>query len=1145
MSADRNLLVGILALQLNFVTRDQLVEGMHAWVLDKGKPLGEVFVARGAMDAEQFKLLSALVDKHIEKNHGDIQKSFQQLSSVDPEVTLMLASIEDADVDATVQYIPCRQTNGDRSRTDRSRSRFRIIRPHAKGGLGEVYVAEDTELSRTVALKEIQERFADDTDRRERFLREAEITGRLEHPGIVPVYGLGTYDNGRPFYAMKFVKGDSLKDAIDKFHADPSTMKAKSLMQGEVGIRFRELLGRFIDVCNAVHYAHSRGVLHRDLKPGNIMIGEYGETLVVDWGLAKILGEQLSPDSDRTALEPASGSGATPTIHGIAIGTPAYMSPEQAMGKVNELASTSDVYSLGGTLYYLLCGRVPYNDHNAEALLNSMRVNGFPKPSSHTRSVPKALEAVCEKAMSFTASERYSSPLLLATEIQTFLADESIEAYAEPLTSRARRWIRHHPGFASTVFTCSSLGLLALLLVVQLQSRYATILGENNKALSIAKSKAEEHRRVAIDAVKKFANTISQSRELKNSVELDALRTELLNQPLDFFDRLRKDLQLEPDPSPQSLVLLAKALFELGKLNAEIGSKKDAIVAYREAIDVLESKALAALSNDVDGDLAKTCINLGNLLVENGSSAESKDFLDRAIALYGRLSAAFPDRLDLRIDEAGAYSSLGRYHMLVGQLSEAGTAYENARRKLEEQRSSHPDNPDLQLNLALIFRNLSILKNKIDDQDKAIELAKDTIKLLLEVSFKSPQNTQIKSSLAATYDLLGVLYRHTDQIDLSLESYEASIKVGQELVDQNPTNTLFRSNLATSLNNLGVFYGKNGNFDQEHTYYERAKAIQKQLVDAHPTNTKYLNELARTYSNLGFLLRDRNMPEEALENFRDAERIRKELVSMAPDFIEYLGNLGDTYYNISCMYTQDEDLPTALELVLSAIKYQELALARNPDDSTCRASQNSNFERLLFVGKLLKDSASLQRARLGLTELARSDRSFEEIDERIKFAQLGQDVKDPKVLLEMASRSHVLRRYEQASHFFKTAMEFDLEQNAEKRRRYVYNISCCLALAGNEEGFNAETSEHADELFNQAFDLLTKELDQFESMVQSGKPDQIEIVVNYLKFWQSDTSLSCVRDNEFLEEFPESQRFKWRALWQRVRHVLKQAQAVK
>ena len=229
-----------------------------------------------------------------------------------------------------------------------------------------------------MALKEIQERYASEPQPRSRFLLEAEITGGLEHPGIVPVYGLGHHLDGRPFYAMRFVRGESLKEAVARFHAPvgpvgrvseahPSDTQTPTPSTGAVAhtrrasgagraaahstttLELRRLLSRFLDVCNAIAYAHSRGVLHRDIKPGNILLGPYGETLVVDWGLAKVIGRDETGTSDSSAeptLRPPSASGTGDTLAGTALGTPAYMSPEQAEGRLDLLGPASDVYSL-------------------------------------------------------------------------------------------------------------------------------------------------------------------------------------------------------------------------------------------------------------------------------------------------------------------------------------------------------------------------------------------------------------------------------------------------------------------------------------------------------------------------------------------------------------------------------------------------------------------------------------------------------------------------------------------------------------------------------------------------------------------------------------------------------------------------------
>jgi serine/threonine protein kinase len=528
--ADRNLLFGILAVNLNFITRDQLIVAMNTWVLDKNKALDAILLEQKAITPERHALMQALVVEHLRQHQNDPQLSLAAVSSV-ASVKKDLAKIADQDVEASLAFVavPRKDEDAGATRTfsvgaiTSSGQRFRILRPHARGGLGQVYVAEDQELHRQVALKEIQDKHAADQDSRTRFLMEAEITGALEHPGIVPVYGLGQYADGRPYYAMRFIQGDSLKDAIERFHQADGPNRDP----GERTLELRKLLGRFIDVCEAIQYAHDRGILHRDLKPGNIMLGKYGETLVVDWGLAKPM-DQIEHASTEPLLKPQSASGTSNTLLGRAVGTPQYMSPEQAAGRLDAVGPSSDVYSLGATLYALLTGKASVEDsaveHQRQAdvgkILDKVIKGNFPRPRQVKPNVAPALEAICLKAMALKSADRYPSPRALASDIESWLADEPVSAWPEPWTVKARRWMAKRRTLVTGVAAAVLVGTISLAVsTVMLANANELIRAESNekerqRALAVAsEEKAVANEARAVASHKKAEERLDQSVE--------------------------------------------------------------------------------------------------------------------------------------------------------------------------------------------------------------------------------------------------------------------------------------------------------------------------------------------------------------------------------------------------------------------------------------------------------------------------------------------------------------------------------------------------------------------------------------------------------------------------------------------------------
>jgi eukaryotic-like serine/threonine-protein kinase len=417
-------------------------------------------------------------------------------------------------------------------------NRFRILRPHESGGLGEVYLAEDEEVRRTVALKEIRPEYVHDPDVQARFLAEAEITGRLEHPGIVPVYGLGRYPDGRPFYATRFIEGVSLAAAIDSFHggrtaAPPNTGEHWGL---------RKLLGRFISACHTIAYAHSRGVVHRDLKPAHIMLGPYGETFVVDWGLAKQIDKLIEKSIDAGTGSDGSkptrptfwAADRTDTLPGDIFGTPQYMSPEQAAGRPDQVGSASDVYSLGAVLYCLLTGKAPHTDAELRTIVEKVQRGLFPHPRQVNRYIPATLEAIVLKAMALQPSDRYRSPRELAEDVERWLADEPVTVHRDPLAVRLERWVRKNRALtgsllAMTVIVATGLITWRAVDVAQLREREQQENAEHLRTLReeaiIQQDRTQRFRYVAEMNLAQQAYERSQPARLKELLQPYALGT--------------------------------------------------------------------------------------------------------------------------------------------------------------------------------------------------------------------------------------------------------------------------------------------------------------------------------------------------------------------------------------------------------------------------------------------------------------------------------------------------------------------------------------------------------------------------------------------------------------------------------------------
>lgn len=430
-------------------------------------------------------------------------------------------------------------------------ARYTKSDPHAEGGLGKVWIALDRELQRNVALKEIQPQHADDPSCRLRFLQEAEITGALEHPGIVPVYGMGCYEDGRPFYAMRFIEGKTLKSAIDSLFNDAPSSPYRD---GKWRLKFRQVLGRFVDVCNTIEYAHSKNVIHRDIKPSNIMLGEYGETLVVDWGLAKLLGTEDSSSAGQdtsdgqikseTPSKPGvlSGSSEPLSVLGSAIGTPAYMSAEQASGgTLAQIGPASDVYSLGASLFHLLTGSPPVADSSMDVRPSAIHAASQLTASDRQADLPTPLSSICKKAMALMPENRYASARELANDLESWLADEPVAAHEENRTERISRWVRTHP----KTMVGATVGIVLLTL-----SSVAGVIVRNKYVNDVKQAEIEKQQES--DARLQQVRSVVQTAEASALAELGNSRFEAA---LEFLDTAYEQLQSVPELAEENQTL--------------------------------------------------------------------------------------------------------------------------------------------------------------------------------------------------------------------------------------------------------------------------------------------------------------------------------------------------------------------------------------------------------------------------------------------------------------------------------------------------------------------------------------------------------------------------------------------------------------
>jgi tetratricopeptide (TPR) repeat protein len=625
--------------------------------------------------------------------------------------------------------------------------------------------------------------------------------------------------------------------------ADATPLAKNSSREEFASVEFRKLLGRFIDVCQAIEYAHSRGVLHRDLKPGNIMLGKYGETLVVDWGLAKAAGkDDRFADSEEATFVPSSGSGVEQTQQGSVVGTPSYMSPEQAAGKLDQLGPTTDVYSLGATLYHLLTGQPPFTAPprrmgatNAPApprqsmteLLRRVQHGEFTRPREIISHIPKPLEAVCLKAMSLRPEGRYASSSAVAEDIEHWLADEPVIAHHEGTLAQATRWVRKHRAWAMS-------GAAALAIVAIVATIAALVI--NGQKLIIARQE-----RAATQMSNRNAALAEQEKSARELADANGLRAnEESQRTLKSLETVVRVMRLgEMTTSGSGNLELAKQLLKEGL----------------ESSNALAKRNPQNQRYPVDQTFAYE--RLGIIAMQEAKPDEARIYFSSMLETTRAMLALNPEDSEMQRSHAFSSYRLGDVALQLKQPLEAVKYYDECLAIYQRRSESRPKDLEAVRDVAVCLMQRSTAAKEAKQIDLAQRDAEDALAGYRNLVALDSAYPFAKRDLAISLSRLASLER-VSQPEKSLASYTEALNIAESLIVADPNFTTYQTDAAAYNEDIAHCHRILGDYATALDYFRRSLKRYRSLADANPKNVSWLldcmalhGQVARTLRNLG------------------------------------------------------------------------------------------------------------------------------------------------------------------------------------------------------------------------------------------------------------------------------------------------------
>jgi tetratricopeptide (TPR) repeat protein len=675
------------------------------------------------------------------------------------------------------------------------------------------------------------------------------------------------------------------------------------------GAYFRSVAQIGVQTAAALSYAHGRGIIHRDIKPGNLILDTTGNVWVTDFGLAK------TGDSAMTHT-------------GDILGTVRYMSPERFRGQCDVRA---DVYALGMTLYELLTLKAAYASGDRLKLIELIRQEEAASPRSVDARIPRDLETIVMKAIDKDPKRRYQSADEMGEDLQRFVTDEPIKARRVGPAERFTRWCRRHPAVAG--LTAAILLLMAAGTAVStwqavvatraredLAAKHAELVAEQtkvearNRELAAEQAKVQARFDTAVKAIETFHTGVSEDMLLKNP-EFKELRTKLLKEAARFYEELEKLLAGQTDT--KSRRTLAAGFYQLADLTTKIGDLKEALAVHRKALAV--RRELAAVPGaDVETrlDVARSLHATGMLLLGTGNPAEALTAFQELRDLAAALEAESPTDA-VRVVHAFGYNGIGFVLNGMGKPAEALDAYRKALtlyQRLPEFGQFDDPGQGLKFGLQLqagVYMSIGWGLHQMGKSADGIESSRKALAILEKLARDYPANATVQSYLAMSHSDIGVLLGRSGKLKEATASFHQAAAIQQKLLDASPAVTEYQMGLATSYNNLGSVCNDSGNPVEGLPALREALDIHQKLTDANPAVTEYQILLTYIHNNLGVLLERTGKPVEGLREFQTGLVVMQKLADANPGSPDHQNDVGWSHIRIGHLHARQKRFPEA------------------------------------------------------------------------------------------------------------------------------------------------------------------------------------------------------------------------------------------